>query len=111
MKLKMLIASALMSIGLIGSAWAEPAIIYDLGGKFDKSFNYIFNSYYNGVGIYNPKEKRGAINRPLLEQVIKYRKHVDQHITDLLDKKNLTSKFKFLIELGINFWQVGSPNM
>ena len=28
--------------------------------KFDKSFNYIFNSYYNGVGIYNPKEKRGT---------------------------------------------------
>ena len=73
--------------------------------KFDKSFNYIFNSYYNGVGTYNPKEKRGTINRPLLEQVIKYRKHVDQNITDLLDKKNLTSKFKFLIELGINHEQ------
>ena len=40
--------------------------------KFDKSFNYIFNSYYNGVGIYNPKEKRGTINRPLLNHVIKY---------------------------------------
>ena len=50
--------------------------------KFDKSFNYIFNSYYNGVGIYNPKEKRGTINRPLLEHVIKYRKHVDQNITE-----------------------------
>ena len=73
--------------------------------KFDKSFNYIFNSYYNGVGTYNPKEKRGTINRPLLEHVIKYRKHVDQNITDLLDKKNLTSKFKFLIELGINHEQ------
>ena len=46
MKLKMLIASALMSIGLIGSAWAEPAIIYDLGGKFDKSFN---ESAFNGA--------------------------------------------------------------
>ena len=46
MKLKMLIASALMSIGLISSAWAEPAIIYDLGGKFDKSFN---ESAFNGA--------------------------------------------------------------
>ena len=46
MKLKMLIASALMSIGLIGSAWADPAIIYDLGGKFDKSFN---ESAFNGA--------------------------------------------------------------
>ena len=73
--------------------------------KFDKSFNYIFNSYYNGVGIYNPKEKRGTINRPLLSHVIKYRKHVDQNITDLLVKKNVTSKFKFLVELGINHEQ------
>ena len=39
MKLKMLFTSAFISMGLIGSALAEPAIIYDLGGKFDKSFN------------------------------------------------------------------------
>ncbi len=39
MKLKMLLTSTLFSLGLIGSAFAEPAIIYDLGGKFDKSFN------------------------------------------------------------------------
>ncbi|MCF6303733.1 MAG: BMP family ABC transporter substrate-binding protein, partial [Devosiaceae bacterium] len=31
---------------LAGSALAEPAIIYDLGGKFDKSFN---ESAYNGA--------------------------------------------------------------
>ena len=24
---------------MAGAAWADPAIIYDLGGKFDKSFN------------------------------------------------------------------------
>ena len=39
MKLKMLFVSAFVSLGLVGSAFAEPAIIYDLGGKFDKSFN------------------------------------------------------------------------
>ena len=56
MKLKMLIASALMSVGLIGSAWAEPAIIYDLGGKFDKSFN---RSAFNGTEKW--KKRAGAI--------------------------------------------------
>ena len=35
----MLFTSTFFSLGLIGSAFAEPAIIYDLGGKFDKSFN------------------------------------------------------------------------
>ena len=39
MKLKMLFTSTFLSLGLIGSASADPAIIYDLGGKFDKSFN------------------------------------------------------------------------
>ena len=39
MKLKMLFTSTLFSLGLIGTAFGEPAIIYDLGGKFDKSFN------------------------------------------------------------------------
>ena len=46
MKLKMLLISTLFSLGLIGSAFAEPAIIYDLGGKFDKSFN---ESAFNGA--------------------------------------------------------------
>jgi basic membrane protein A len=26
-------------IALSGAAWADPAVIYDMGGKFDKSFN------------------------------------------------------------------------
>ena len=39
MKLKMLFVSAFVSLGLVGPTFAEPAIIYDLGGKFDKSFN------------------------------------------------------------------------
>jgi basic membrane protein A len=39
MKLKMLFTSALLSLGLTGAAVAEPALIYDMGGKFDKSFN------------------------------------------------------------------------
>ena len=46
MKLKMLLTSTLFTLGLIGSAFAEPAIIYDLGGKFDKSFN---ESAFNGA--------------------------------------------------------------
>ena len=46
MKLKMFLTSAFISLGFIGSAFAEPAIIYDLGGKFDKSFN---ESAFNGA--------------------------------------------------------------
>lgn len=34
-----LLGATAVSALLAGAAWADPAIIYDLGGKFDKSFN------------------------------------------------------------------------
>jgi basic membrane protein A len=46
MKLKTLISSITASFMLGGTAFADPAIIYDLGGKFDKSFN---ESAFNGA--------------------------------------------------------------
>ena len=39
--------AAFLGFGLLASiAWAEPAIVYDMGGKFDKSFN---EAAYNGA--------------------------------------------------------------
>ena len=39
--------AAFLGLGLLSSiAWAEPAIVYDMGGKFDKSFN---EAAYNGA--------------------------------------------------------------
>ena len=46
---KMLAAGAIAAAMVAGTAWAEdikPAIIFDLGGKFDKSFN---EAAYNGA--------------------------------------------------------------
>ena len=45
-KLGALATGVALSAVLAGSAFADPAIIYDLGGKFDKSFN---ESAYNGA--------------------------------------------------------------
>ena len=45
-KLGVLAAGVAVGAVLAGSAFADPAIIYDLGGKFDKSFN---ESAYNGA--------------------------------------------------------------
>ncbi|HEY6353672.1 MAG TPA: BMP family ABC transporter substrate-binding protein [Burkholderiaceae bacterium] len=39
--------AAILGFGLLASiAWAEPAIVYDMGGKFDKSFN---EAAFNGA--------------------------------------------------------------
>ena len=50
---------------------------------FDKSFNYIFNSYYYSVGKFNPKDMRGFLNRPKIKQIFKYRDYVEKNICDL----------------------------
>ena len=49
MNIKNLITSAATILSLSAfSALAEPALIYDLGGKFDKSFNEMAFSEQNG---------------------------------------------------------------
>lgn len=45
-RIGVLATGAALGAFLAGSALAEPAVIYDLGGKFDKSFN---ESAYNGA--------------------------------------------------------------
>jgi len=46
MKLSRLLASAAAAVALAVPALADPALIYDLGGKFDKSFN---EAAFNGA--------------------------------------------------------------
>ena len=43
---KAVAGSVALSAMMAGAALAEPALIYDLGGKFDKSFN---EAAYNGA--------------------------------------------------------------
>jgi len=50
MTAKMLAAATAVAMMLgAGQAWAEPAVVYDAGGKFDKSFN---EAAYNGIEKY-----------------------------------------------------------
>lgn len=51
---------------------------------FDERFEYLFNSYYNGVGAQFPRPNRGLLSRPTVDQVFAYRDHVDQHMEQLL---------------------------
>jgi basic membrane protein A len=41
-----LAALAFVAAAAVGNAWADPAVIFDMGGKFDKSFN---EAAYNGA--------------------------------------------------------------
>lgn len=71
---------------------------------YSNDFNYVFNSYYNSAGPFNSREKRGLLNRPLLRDVISYRKYVDENLVNLFEKAQPKSR-KLLLELGINHEQ------
>ncbi len=52
---------------------------------FDERFEYLFNSYYNGIGNPFPRPRRGMLSRPTVAEVYDYRRHVDEAMAELLD--------------------------
>jgi ergothioneine biosynthesis protein EgtB len=52
---------------------------------FSPSYGYLFNSYYNAVGARIARPARGLLSRPTVDEVYSYRKHVDGHVSQLLD--------------------------
>src|SRR3984893_16729356 len=41
-------------------------------------YAYLFNSYYNAAGDKYPRPQRGLISRPTVDEVYRYRRHVDE---------------------------------
>ena len=72
---------------------------------FDKSFDYMFNSYYYAVGNFNRKDLRGYLNRPEISKIFEYREYVEKNIYELFLKKNVTEKKKNFLLIGINHEQ------
>jgi ergothioneine biosynthesis protein EgtB len=72
---------------------------------FDTRFRDLFNSYYNGVGPQPEKALRNTFSRPTLEDVQKYRRHVDEQMQQLLSSSAATAEVLELAELGMNHEQ------
>ncbi|WP_286178160.1 ergothioneine biosynthesis protein EgtB [Stieleria mannarensis] len=71
----------------------------------DPSFESLFNSYYNSVGEQYPRDKRGLISRPDLEQTLLYRRYVDQAMQTHFGCGELTDDQRQVLEIGINHEQ------
>ncbi len=71
---------------------------------FDEKYGYLFNSYYNAIGSRISRSARGLLSRPSLEEVSRYRRHVDEHVCDLLETLGRTGPKELgeIIELGLN---------
>ncbi|WP_373008805.1 ergothioneine biosynthesis protein EgtB [Hyphomonas sp.] len=70
---------------------------------YDPRFSYLFNSYYDSVGARHPRPQRGLLTRPSLDTVLDYRRHVDQHVVQLLADHRLFDPA--LVELGLSHEQ------
>jgi len=73
----------------------------------DERFAYCFNSYYEAAGPRQPRPKRGILTRPSLDDVLRYRHHIDAGLETLLKTAvhRRHSPVVELIELGINHEQ------
>jgi ergothioneine biosynthesis protein EgtB len=74
---------------------------------FHPQYNYLFNSYYNSVGVRHCRAKRGQLSRPTVAEVFQYRQHVDAQMENLLaglDEEQLR-QLAPLLELGIQHEQ------
>jgi ergothioneine biosynthesis protein EgtB len=67
-------------------------------------FNYLFNSYYNGVGEPFPRSQRGLLTRPTVEEVFAYRHAVDECVSELLASSD-DAELSEIVELGIQHEQ------
>jgi ergothioneine biosynthesis protein EgtB len=72
---------------------------------FDSRFRDLFNSYYNAVGPQPQKALRNTFSRPSLEEVQKYRRHVDEHMQRLFESAFDNDEVLKLAELGLNHEQ------
>ena len=68
---------------------------------FDPAYRVLFNSYYVAVGDRHPRSERGLISRPALQDILRYREHVDQAMADAVSAGIEDAQRKLLL-LGIN---------
>lgn len=70
-------------------------------------YEYLFNSYYNGIGEQFSRPKRGLLTRPTVAEVMSYRREVDNRMGQLLLEASpeLAQKIAPLVELGLNHEQ------
>ncbi len=74
--------------------------------RFDPTFDYLFNSYYEAVGPRHPRPARGLLTRPSLADVMAYRAHVTESLIDLVEERHgQLGDMAGVLELGLHHEQ------
>jgi ergothioneine biosynthesis protein EgtB len=74
-----------------------------LGGYriFNPDFAWLFNSYYQSFSAFPEKRLRSSFSRPGLNEILRYRAHVDEAVERLMETDPAPEALK-RIELGVN---------
>ncbi len=72
---------------------------------FLPAFRVLFNSYYNGVGEKHPRPQRGLLTRPALQEVLLYRKNVNERMEKIFARGGDEEAFRTLVDLGLHHEQ------
>lgn len=81
------------------AALAEPPKV------IDPNYRVLFNSYYVGIGERHLRAERGLLSRPTLEEVLYYRKQIDQQMQQALSDVSQRSNLAALVILGLQHEQ------
>lgn len=75
--------------------------------RYNDSFYYIFNSYYQSFGDRAHRDRRGTLSRPTVEQVYDYRAEIDGRVVALLEAADDARLVHIapLVELGLHHEQ------
>ena len=71
---------------------------------YEPSWHYLFNSYYQTAGPMHARPQRGLITRPTLEEILAYRRHVDEHMQRRL-QAGLEDPARAIVDIGLNHEQ------
>ena len=72
----------------------------------NKSFEFLFNSYYNSVGKQFPRSQRGLLSRPTVADIFEYRNDVDKLFLEWLSTLDENSSEIFeTVEIGLQHEQ------
>jgi len=71
---------------------------------FHPQFGYLFNSYYEAVGVRHPRHQRGLLSRPTVHEVYRYRAYVDHHMGELMATVP-PAQWAHLVTLGLHHEQ------
>ncbi|HVW65121.1 MAG TPA: ergothioneine biosynthesis protein EgtB [Nitrosospira sp.] len=76
----------------------------DRYSPFEARFGSLFNSYYKRLGPHPHRSLRGTFSRPSLDEVLAYRRYVDNAVHTLFMRK-ASAELLPLLELGLNHEQ------